>query len=141
MVGSFSDAWEEVYIAKETIRKWNQINAERTGKLFMPVEWTTKTEGIQNVDVVTGVIGNWIENEGFIERCIEHGKQVMLFFNTNQDPTNTIMSEQNEVVRFHTIMKEHCYCANFSKASELSLTLSERLDIIDDNRSDMVISK
>ena len=39
MVGSLSGAMEEVYVAKETIRKWNQQNAERTGKVFVPIEW------------------------------------------------------------------------------------------------------
>ena len=67
MVGSLSGAMEEVYVAKETIRKWNQQNAERTGKVFMPIEWGTTPEALQNVDVVGGIIGNWIDDAKFVE--------------------------------------------------------------------------
>lgn len=38
IVGSLSGAMEEVYLAKETIGKWNQQNAERTGKLYLLVD-------------------------------------------------------------------------------------------------------
>ena len=37
MVGSLSGTMEEVYVAKEVIRKWNQENAEREGTLFLLV--------------------------------------------------------------------------------------------------------
>ena len=35
---SLSGIMEEVYTAQEVIRKDNQENAERTGKLFLPLE-------------------------------------------------------------------------------------------------------
>lgn len=130
MVGSLSDTMEDVYVAKETIRKWNQNNAERVGKLFLPVEWSANLEEIQGVDVVICIVGNWIGDIGFVERCIEDGKQVMLFFNSNQDPTNTIMSEYNAVMNFHDKMRRHCLCVGFKEASELCQELSLRLKAI-----------
>ena len=100
MVGSLSGAMEEVYAAKETIRTWNLENAKRTGKLFLPVEWTSKYEDIKDVGVVVGIVGNWIKDSSFIDDCIQSGKEVMLFFNVFQDPKNTIPSEQIEVGAF-----------------------------------------
>ena len=126
MVGSLGGAMEEVYLAKETIRKWNQQNAERTGKLFMLVDWVAKEEEIHHVDVVIGIVDNWIENTGFIESCVEKGKQVMPFFTNHQDPGNTKCSELLEVRDFHNKMLDCCICAEFTNASELGLFLSER---------------
>ena len=127
MVGSLSGAMEEVYVAKETIRKWNQQNAERTGKLFMLVEWTAKEEDIPLVDVVIGIVDNWIENTKFIENCIEKGKQVMLFFNAIQDPANSIRSEQEQVKSFRDRIQDQSYFACFDGLAELSFFLNKRL--------------
>lgn len=44
MVGSLSGTMEEVFAANDVIRKWNQQNAEQSGKLFLPVEWKAKPE-------------------------------------------------------------------------------------------------
>ena len=129
MVGSLSGAMEEVYVAKETIRKWNQQNAERTGKVFMPIEWGTTPEAIQNVDVVVGIIGNWIDNPKFVEDCIKAGKQAMLLFNSSQDPTNTISGEQKKVNMFLDQMQHLCYCSYYKARAELVRSLNDRLDI------------
>ena len=129
MVGSLSGAMEEVYVAKETIRKWNQQNAERTGKVFMPIEWGTTPEAIQNVDIVVAVIDNWVDNPTFIEDCVEAGKQVMLLFNSLQDPTNTISGEQKKVNMFLNQMQHLCYCSSYKAQTELVGSLNDRLDI------------
>ena len=72
MVGSLSGAMEEEYVAKETIRKWNQQNAKRTGTVFMPIEWGTSQEAIQNTDIVVGVVDNWIDtNVSILFFCLQ----------------------------------------------------------------------
>ena len=128
MVGSLSGAMEEVYVAKETIRKWNQQNAERTGKVFMPIELGTTPEAIQNVDVVVGVIDNWIDNPKFVEDCVEAGKQVILFFNSLQDPTNTISGEIEKVHLFREIVEPYSYCASFNSNADLKVYMSDQLN-------------
>ena len=130
MVGSLSGAMEEVYVAKETIRKWNQQNAERTGKVFMPVEWSTSLEAIQDTDIVVGFIGSWIDNSQFVEGCIDAGKQVMLLFNLLQDPTNTISGEQKMVNLFFDQMQHRCYCSYYHTLSELAGSLTNCLDVV-----------
>ena len=130
MVGSLSGAMEEVYLAKETIRKWNQQNAERKGKLFMLVEWTTKKEDIQNVDVVIGIVDNWIENTGLIESCVEKGKRVLLLFNASQDTTNTIRSEFEGVLSFRERIQTKSVTVLFNGGSELGTLLNDQLDLL-----------
>ena len=130
MVGSLSGTMEEVFAAKETIRKWNLENAERTGKLYMSTEWSVKADQIQDVDIVIGIVGNWINNTDFIEKCIKDGKQVMLFFNAYQDPKNTIPSEHDAVKAYRTKMEECCSCAEYNSFAELSELLNTRLRTI-----------
>lgn len=87
MVGILSGTMEEVYVAKEVIRKWNQENAERAGKLFMPVE-------CQEADMMIGIVGNRVEKTATVQQMVGAGKKVMLFFNAFQDPKNTIPTER-----------------------------------------------
>lgn len=127
MLGSLSGAMEEVFAAKEVIRKWNQQNAEREGKVFLSCEWSTKPQDLQKVDVVIGIVGNWIGDTRFIETCIESGKQVILLFNAFQDPKNTINSEHYQVKVFRDMIESHCNCAEYNGISNLTQLLNERL--------------
>lgn len=131
MVGSLSGTMEEVYAAKETIRKWNLENAERLGKLFLPVEWPSKPEDIKDVDVVVGIVGNWIESTSVIQNCIKSGKAVLLFFNAFHDPKNTIQSERESVQSLYNNMNNHCYCAVYKSTHELNVQIAERLMTIE----------
>lgn len=128
MVGSLSGAMEEVYVAKETIRKWNQQNAERTGKVFMPIEWSTTPEAIQNVDLVVGVIDNWVDNPKFIEGCVNASKQVLLFFNRIQDPTNTISGEKDEVEVLRNRIHPQIACIDYLGIIQFSELLNNQLE-------------
>ena len=128
MVGSLSGAMEEVYVAKETIRKWNQQNAERTGKLFMPIEWSSEPEVIQNVDVVVGIIDNWLDNPKLIEESIETGKQVMLLFNAVHDPINSMQSEVESVRSLWNKCHTRCYCVCYNDMKELEDLLSKQIE-------------
>ena len=127
MVGSLSGSMEEVYAAKEVVSKWNQRHAKATGKLYLPVEWTTDPKEVQNIDVVIGIVGNWLSDHAFIQRCVEAGKTVLLFFNAYQDPRNTIQSEHDEVKAFRESIKGCCYCADYSNIAELRHKLDEKL--------------
>ena len=127
MVGSLSGTMEEVYVAKETIRKWNLENAEREGKVFLPIEWSVKVNP-DEVDVVLGIVGNWIENTPFIEDCIKAGNQVVLFFNAFQDPKNTIPSEHTEVNAFRENLSPICHCVDFNGIDDFGSLLKKQLD-------------
>ena len=131
MVGSLSGTMEEVYAAKETIRKWNLENAERLGKLFLPMEWSSKSEDIKEVDVVIGIVGNWIEKTDIVKDRQEEGKAVLLFFNAFHDPKNTIQSERESVQSFYNNMNNHCYCAVYKSTHELNVQIAERLMTIE----------
>ncbi len=130
MVGSLSGAMEEVYVAKETIRKWNQQNAERTGKVFMPIEWSTSPEAIQNTDIVVGIVDNWIDDTKFVEDCVEAGKQVILFFKAIHDPANTIYGEQKFVKAFENKIKGRCSCSVFNGIEDIIRSLIEQIEAL-----------
>ena len=120
MVCSLSGTMEEVYVAKEVIRKWNQEHAERSGKLFMPVEG-------QEVDVMIGIVGNRVEKTDAVLRMIEAGKIVMLFFNAFQDPKNTIPSEREEMMAFKEMMQDKRYCGEYNGSDELGRLVADWL--------------
>ncbi len=130
MVGSLSGAMEEVYVAKETIRKWNQQNAERTGKVFMPIEWSSAPEAIQNTDIVVGIVDNWIGNPKIVEDCVEAGIRIMLFFNALQDPINTIHGEIEDVKLFMNRVQSPCYCVCYSGLKEFEDLLNKQLETL-----------
>ena len=130
MVGSLSGTMEEVFAAKETIRKWNVENAESTGKLYMPIDWSANSNGVQDVDVVIGIVGNWVENTGVIEDRINKLMHVMLLFNTYHDPYNSICSEQDGVREFKRLMQDHCFCAEYGSLAELNELLNAELRTI-----------
>ena len=127
MIGSLSGAMEEVFTAKEVVRKYNQDNAESSGKLFLPVEWSMKPEDLQKVDVVIGIVGNWIDKPDFIEDCVKAGKKVLLFFNAFQDPKNTIQSEHDEVKAFRKEIQDSCFCTDYSGGTQLRHLLEGHL--------------
>ena len=125
MVGSLSGTIEEVYVAKEVIRKWDQENAEREGKLFLLVD-----SPMEDVDVLIGIVGNWIDKPESVLQMVEAGKKVMLFFNAFQDPKNTIPSEREEVITFKEQMKDHCLCIEYGRKVELERKIEEQLSLL-----------
>ena len=127
MIGSLSGTMEEVFTAKEVVRKYNQDNAESSGKLFLPVEWSMKPEDLQKVDVVIGIVGNWLDNPEFIEDSVKAGKIVLLFFNAFQDPKNTIQSEHDEVMAFQDRIQDCCHCVEYRGTTELKLRVEEAI--------------
>lgn len=123
MVCSLSGTMEEVYVAKDVIRKWNQENAERTGKLFMTVD-------DPDIDVLIGIVSNRVEKADAVLRMVETGKKVMLFFNAFQDPKNTIPTEREEMIEFKEKMQGKCLCIDYHGSSELSQMLGEQLNLL-----------
>ena len=123
-VVSLSGMMEEIYATKQTILQWNQDNAEHTGKMFLLVD------GPQSADVLVGVVDNRIENKELVVESLNAGKRVMLFFNAFADPNNTIPNEQTVVVAFHNQMQQRCFCAEFSRAAQLTKLINEQLKMI-----------
>ena len=119
MVGSLSGIMEEVIFAKEVIWKWNKQNAERCGEVFLTVDWNTKPEEIQKVDVVIAIVGNWIQSTDIIEECLRAVKKATILFNAFQDPKSTIASEQESVRAFRDSLQGRCKCVEYRGAGEL----------------------
>ena len=130
MVSSLSGIMEEVTASKEALRIWNLENAERKGKVFLNVEGNVKPEDAKNVDVVIGIVDNWIENAVFVERCISEGKQVLLLFNAYQDPENTIASEYGNVNAFRDKVQGQCHCTTYKGTAQLKQLVEEEINKI-----------
>ncbi len=129
-VVSLSGIMEEVYAAKEEIRKWNEEKAEKMGKVFVPVEQPASLNNLQNVDVVMGVVDNRIENTAFIDECMKADKTFFLFFNEFADPKNTIASEQQVVKDYRMINEDRCFCTDYNGVPEFRRLLNEKLELI-----------
>lgn len=129
MVGSLSGTMEEVYVAKETIRKWNLENAERTGKLFLPIEWSVKFEP-NSVDVVMGIVGNWIETYLHTEEFVKANEKMVFFFNSFYDPKNTIPGERNSVNEFKRRVKTLGTCIEYNCLDEFNRLLNCSLNTL-----------
>lgn len=108
---SLSGIMEELYTAQEVIRNWNQENAERTSKLFLPV---AEDATASDADVVIGIVGNYIEKEEVIDEAVKAGKKVLLFFSKYQDPENTIPTEGKAVEAFKKEMESKCDCCEYN---------------------------
>ena len=119
---TLSGIMEGVYVAKETIRIWNQNYAGSTGKLFLPVE------DIQNAEIIVGIVGNWVEHTTLIDDSLKAGKKVLLFFNEYQDPNNTIDVEYKAVADYKRAKQLICPCASYIGAPELSRMLEASLN-------------
>ena len=128
MIGSLSGTMEEVFTAKEVVRKYNQEKTESTGKLFLPVEWSMKPQDLKNVDVLIGIVGNWIDKPEFIEDCLKAGKKVKLFFNSFHDPQNSIQTEVDDVEEFRLKIKNQYLCYDYNGPADFEKVLSSAMD-------------
>ena len=122
---SLSGIMEEVFTAQEVIRKWNQENAERTGKLFLPLVGDATAS---DADVVIGIVGNYIEKVEVIEEGVKAGKKVLLFFSKYQDPENTIPAEGRAVEEFKNEMMSKCVCCEFTSKVDFENRLTETIE-------------
>ena len=125
MVCSLSGTMEEVFVAKDAIRKWNQENAEHAGKVYLLVEETTHQE---DADVLIGVVGNWIENTDVVEDFIAARKKVLLFFNRYHDPKNTMPSEALIVAEFKRVFQAISITYEYINNDDLTLLVRNSLD-------------
>ena len=121
---SLSGIMEATYVAKESVRQWNQANAERTGRMFLTVD------DPQAADVLVGIVDNHLEKTELIADGLEAGRRVLLLFKASQDPKNTIASEQSAVADYMEQIRQRCYCAKFNSTSELNGLLNEQLNEI-----------
>lgn len=122
---SLSGIMEEVYTAQEVIRKWNQENAEHTGKLYLPLAGDTTAN---DADVVIGIVGNYIEKAEVVEEALKDGKKILLFFSKYQDPENTIPAEGKAVEAFKNEMESKCRCFEFNGKADFENKLKESIE-------------
>ena len=127
---SLSGIMDEVYTAQEVIRRYNQENAERTGKLFLTV---AEDATASDADVVIGIVGNYIEKADVIEEAVKAGKQVLLFFSKYQDPKNAIPMEGKAVETFKKEMGAKCVCCEFSGKADFEASLAKAFAVIEIN--------
>lgn len=121
-VQSLSGMLEEVYAAKETIKKWNEANAESAGKLYMLVD------DAQSANVLLGIIGNRLENHELVDESLKDGKLVLLLFNEYADPKNTIVSEQNAVALFKESIRNRCIWFDYNGVSYFGSLIEKQLN-------------
>jgi len=124
-----SGIMDEMHLAQEVIRKWNQENAQNEGKLFLQIpEASTPGEA----DVVIGIVGNFIDNAkaDVIEASVKAGKKVLLLFSEYQNPENTIPAEGEVVKALRHKMESECSCHSFNGRSSFERDLNKSIETI-----------
>lgn len=124
MIGSLSGAMEEVYVAKEIIRKWNQIYSEREKVVFLQEDKDCVKD---NIDLIIGIIGNYIKGCDRIEDYAQSGTRVILLFQQFHSPENTIPNEINDLRSFKNRIEPFSSCYEFNGNSELESVLTREL--------------
>lgn len=120
---------KEVYAAQESIRKWNQENAERTGKLFLLLaEEATDS----NADVVIGIVGNYIEKAEVVEEAINLRQARRCCFSSVSIKTWRIqfLRRGRAVDAFKKKMVSKCFCSEFSGRVDFEKVLFETIQTI-----------
>ncbi len=123
-----SGIMEEMYVVQEVIRKYNQENAERTGKMLLLL---AEDAPASDADVVIGILGNYMVKVQIIEEAANTGKKVLLFFSKYQDPENTIPVERKVVEVFKKKMELKCVCCEFSGRADFAASLAKTIENID----------
>lgn len=130
MVGSLSGTMEGVYVAKEAIRLWNLENAEREGRLYLPVEWSSRFEYLFQVDMLICIVGDWVEKTDVLEDSLKEGKDVLLLFNAFHNPDNTILSEQIVVEQLQSVMETRYSCEMYNGMEDFRRIINNRLSML-----------
>ena len=117
MVGCPGDSMEELLVAKKVIAQWNEQNAEREGKLLYPIEWEASECNLQDVDIVIGIIGTRIVDTELIEKSIDAGKHVILFFRTFNDDRSYLSLDLENLEAFKKRVSDKTECINYDSYS------------------------
>lgn len=80
-------------------------------------------------DIYIFVIDNYVY-ESKVEKSIQTGAKVMLFFNSHHDEKNTIESEVKAVEALKKEMESNCVCCEFSNKADFEATLTKAIDKI-----------
>lgn len=120
---------DEMHLAQEVIRKWNQENARSEGKLYLQIP---ETSTLGEADVVVGIVDNYIgkTKADVIEASVKARKKVLLFFSEYQDPENTIPAEGKVVKAFRQKMESVCLCLSFNGRSSFERVLNKSIETI-----------
>ena len=118
MIGCLGGIMEEVHQAKMVVKEWNDENAKQTGKVFLPFDWSDNSDIINYVDIIVGIVGDWVDNARFIDKCIESGKKVVILYQKNHDPNNSIPGEIKTIRDFIERIKPNTSCFSFDARDE-----------------------
>ncbi len=121
---SLSGMMDETFAAQEAVRRFNEDNAQRTGRLLLAVD------DPQAADVLVGVVGNRLDHTQSVTQALDQSRRVLLLFNAFADPTNTIASEQQAVEAFRRTVSPRCYCGQYRSIPELRTLLEQQLSQI-----------
>jgi len=127
MVCSLSGTIEEVSVVRDVVRRWNQVNAERSGKVYMLVEESAHHD---DVDVMICIVGSWVEKTEVVDAFIAAGKKVMLFFNGYHDPKKTIQIEEKDVFVFKHRIQDSCNTDEYKGMDDLKRIVEVELETL-----------
>ena len=116
---------EEEHLAKMTIDKWNEENAEDRGLLFLQVPANSSDAPDLNLVIIDSIIDVTI-----VEKIIATDIPVVLLFSKYHDPKNSMQMELDEIESYRSKIQENCICIDYEGTKSFSNVLISILDSI-----------
>ena len=157
MIGAPSDIIDEIKIAFDAINEWNGINSERDKIVLIPLHWSTNTypvagnhpqKSINNQitsksDLMIGIFGTKFGTktdeydsgtQEEIEKHINSGKNVMLFFRQKVSTKNIDLKQYNNLIEFKNKYSNKLYWCEYNDDSDFKSVLLNKLQLfLNDN--------
>ena len=119
-----SIALEEEHIVREVIDRWNIEEGEKHEVVFLTIPNNYRDI---TPDIYIFVIDNYVD-ENKVEKSIQTGAKVMLFFNRHHDANNTMASELKAIDDFREKVQVSCVCIDYKNSAELDQQFTEYLN-------------
>lgn len=158
MIGAPSDIEEEVQVASDVLKHWNDLHSDQNKIVLLPLHWSFSSypsmgnhpqksldkQLVEKSDLMVCVFGTRLgtptetEISGTVEEINEHkkaGKDVMIFFKLSTNDITSIDPLQLQKINdFKKMIKNSTLWCDFTDAADFKQKLSDKLQLyINDN--------
>lgn len=153
MIGSPSDIQEEVNTAINVINRWNYVNSESENIVLMPLHWSFSSyptcgvhpqksinkQLVSKSDLMISIFGARMgtptdtEISGTVEEINKHldaGKDVMVFFKLSIDDISSIDTQQLQKIKdFKESIKDRVLWCEFTNNEDFEKIINEKIQL------------
>lgn len=153
MIGAPSDIKEEIQVAFDVLKHWNDLNSETNGIVLLPKHWSISTyptigthpqkainkQVVEKSDLMVCIFGTRLgtptdtEISGTVEEIKEHrkaGKDVMLFFKLSIDDFSSVdILQLQKITEFKKSIKDDVFWCEYSDSKAFKDLLNDKLQL------------